>query len=165
MSQPVVHLRLGGDGLPTGASATARLERPIARVWQIVADVERYPGRVPMIERVRKEGERVTVDLKFKVSFVSVGFQFAAAIAVEPERSLELTWVAGEPRAIRLRFSLEPLAGGRACRVTTDGEFDVRSLGWMAKYFLKHHPEIQHGVYPGVALALLDSIRRAAEAD
>lgn len=35
------------------------------------------------------------------------------------------------------------------------------SLGWLAKYFLRHRPEIQFGVMPGVAVGLLESIRRA----
>jgi hypothetical protein len=47
--------------------------------------------------------------------------------------------------------------------VRSDAEFEVKSLGWLAKYFLKHHPEIQYGIFPGVALALLDSLKRAAE--
>ena len=32
---------------------------------------------------------------------------------------------------------------------------------WLVKYFLRHHPEIQHGIFPGITLVLLDSIRRA----
>jgi hypothetical protein len=28
------------------------------------------------------------------------------------------------------------------------------------KYFLKHHPEIQHGIFPGVSLVLVDTLRR-----
>jgi ribosome-associated toxin RatA of RatAB toxin-antitoxin module len=160
--EPEIRVRLGNDGLPLGAGARARIERPVARVWSVIADVERYPGRVPMIDRVRRDGDRVTVDLKFKVAFVSVGFQFIATVAYEPERWLELRGVAGEPRGIRLRFDLEPLDGG-ACLLRSEGEFDVFSLGWLAKYFLRHHPEIQYGIYPGVALALLDSVRRAAE--
>jgi hypothetical protein len=54
--------------------------------------------------------------------------------------------------------------GGRETMVHATAEIDVRSLGWLAKYFLGHHPEIQHGILPGVALALLDSMRRIAEA-
>ena len=44
-----------------------------------------------------------------------------------------------------------------------DGEFDLMSLGWLAKYFLRHHPEIQFGIFPGVALVLVDSLRRALD--
>jgi hypothetical protein len=72
-------------------------------------------------------------------------------------------WTGGEPRGILLRFSLTPIEGERACIVETQAEFEVQSLGWLVKYFLKHHPEIQHGIFPGITLVLLDSIRRATE--
>jgi hypothetical protein len=159
---PLVRIVTGGDGRPCGASAVARLEHPVSRVWAVIADVERYAGRIPMIHRVRRDGDRVTVDLKFKLALFSVGFQFTADTTHEVERWMELRWVAGEPRGIRLRFELLPLDEGRACLLRGEGEFDIHSLGWLAKTFLKHHPEIQFGVFPGVALVLIDSMRRAA---
>ena len=100
-----------------------------------------------------------------KIGFFSVGFQFTAAVTQEPERLIELRWTAGEPRQLRLRFTLTSIDDGRACLVEGDGEFDVQSLGWLVKYFLKHHPEIQFGIFPGVALVLIDSLRRAVEAE
>jgi hypothetical protein len=63
-----------------------------------------------------------------------------------------------------MRFSLTPIEGERACFVETEAGFDVQSLGWLVKYFLKHHSEIQHGIFPGITLVLLDSIRRATAA-
>jgi hypothetical protein len=158
-----VDVRLGPDGRPVSASAVGRVDRPVAHVWSIIADVSGFARRVPMVHRVRLDGDRVTVDLKFKLALFSVGFQFVAVETHEAQRWLELRWVAGEPRGIRLRFELEPLDEGRACTLRTDGEFDATSLGWLTKYFLRHHPEIQYGIFPGVALALFDSMRRAAE--
>jgi hypothetical protein len=114
-----------------------------------------------MVHAARRVGDDVTFDLRFKVGFFSVGFQFTARATYEPPRSLELRWTAGEPRDIRLRFTLTPLEGGAACAVEGDGEFDLQSLGWLVKYFLRHHPEIAHGVFPGVALVLIDSLKRA----
>jgi len=163
-NSPVVRVRLAPDGRPLAASAEGRIERPVGRVWEVIADVGRYAERVPMIHRVRRDGDRVTVDLRFKITLFSVGFQFTADATYEEEKWLELRWVAGEPRGIRLRFELEPADEGRATVMRSDGEFDADSLGWLAKYFLRHHPEIQYGIFPGVALALLDSMRRAAEA-
>jgi hypothetical protein len=118
-----------------------------------------------MIHRARRDGDRITIDLKFKVAILSVGFTFVADAVYEQEKWLELRWVSGEPRGIRLRFELEPADEGRATIVRGDGEFDAQSLGWLAKYFLKHHPEIEYGIFPGVALALIDSMRKAAEAE
>ena len=98
-----------------------------------------------------------------KVALFSAGFKFSADVRMEREKWLELVWVSGEPRGIKLRFELTPLDGGAATLIRGDGEFEAQSLGWLVKFFLKHHPEIEHGVFPGVALVLLDAMRRAAE--
>jgi carbon monoxide dehydrogenase subunit G len=158
---PVVIVRLGKDGKPAGAAASVVIDRPVATVWAAIADIERYASHLPMVHRARRTGDDVTFDLKFRIGFFSVGFQFTAAATYEAEKWLELRWKAGEPKDIRLRFTLAP-EGERACRVEGDGEFDLQSLGWLVKYFLKHHPEIQFGIFPGVALVLIDSLRRAS---
>jgi hypothetical protein len=132
-------------------------------VWAAIADVGGYAGRVPMIHRVRRDGDRVTVGLRFKVSLFSVGFEFVADIRHEGERLLELRGVSGEPRGLVLRFEIEPLAGGADTLLETHAELDIHSLGWLTTYFLKNHPEIQFGVFPGIALSLIDSVRRAVE--
>ena len=138
-----------------------RLERPVAEVWRIVEDVDRYADRIPMMHRVRRDVDRATVDLKFKVALFSVGFQFVVDVDKKHESHVELRWVSGEPRGIRLRFDLEPLDDGKATMLRSSAAFDAMSLGWLAKYFLKHHPEIQFGVMPGVAVGLLQSMRQA----
>lgn len=160
---PVVKVRTAPDGKPLGAAALARIEHPVSVVWAAVSDVERYAKHLPMVHRARRQGDDVTFELRFKIGFFSVGFQFKAHATHESERWLELNWTEGEPRGIRLRFALTPTDDGRACMVEGDGEFDVMSLGWLAKYFLRHHPEIQFGIFPGVALVLIDSLRRAAD--
>jgi hypothetical protein len=158
-----VTVSIDDQGLPRSATAEGRIERSVAEVWKVIEDVDRYADRVPMMHRVRLAGDRATVDLKFKVALFSVGFQFVVDIVREREKFLALHWISGEPRGIRLRFDLEALDGGAACLLRTSGEFDAMSLGWLAKYFLRHHPEIQFGVLPGVAVALFASMRKAVE--
>lgn len=155
-----VEVELGPDGQPRAAEAEARVSRPAAALWAAVADLDAYPGRVPMIHRVRRVGDRVTVQLRFKIALFSVGFEFVADVTADPGRSLALRWVAGEPRGLFLSFELAP-DGPEACRVRTRAELDVSSLGWLVKVFLRHHPEIAFGVVPGVALNLIDAMRRA----
>ncbi|HEY8088473.1 MAG TPA: SRPBCC family protein [Polyangiaceae bacterium] len=161
--EPIVKVRLAPDGKPLGAAASARIEHPVAVVWAAISDLERYARHLPMVHRARRSGDDVTFELRFKIGFFSVGFQFSAHATYEAERWLELRWTAGEPKDIRLRFELTPTDDGKACTVEGDGEFDLMSLGWLAKYFLRHHPEIQFGIFPGVALVLIDSLRRAAD--
>ncbi|HTM20185.1 MAG TPA: hypothetical protein VL172_06755, partial [Kofleriaceae bacterium] len=50
-TDPLVHVSLGAGGQPTGATAAALIPAARARVWEVIQDVERYAGRVPMIHR------------------------------------------------------------------------------------------------------------------
>jgi hypothetical protein len=159
-----VKVRFTPDGAPAGATAVARFDRPAADVWEALADIERFARRLPMVHRATRRGDDVTFELRFKLGLIfSVGFQFCARAMQEPGRRVELRWISGEPRDVLLRFELFPLEDKRACRVETEGAFDVMSLGWLTKYFLKHHAEIKFGIFPGVALVLMDTLRRAVE--
>ena len=160
---PLVHVVLGPDGAPVGALAARRLRGERERVWRIMTDVDGMATRVPMIQRVERDGRAFVVHLRFGVSLVSANF----AVKVEPVtvegRSLELRYVSGEPAGLTIRHELvDASATGHVLLYTAVG-FDVYSVGFLAKFFLKHHPEIRYGVYPGSALALLDSVRRAVE--
>ncbi len=159
----VVEVDLDGAGQPRSAVAAGRVAVPRARLWSYIADVDGYAGVVPMLHKVKRDGDRVTVHLKFKIALFSVGFHFVADAVYEEGRWLELRWVDGEPRGLAIRFELDD-DGADACRLRARISFDVFSLGWLAKYFLKHHPEIQYGIFPGCAIALHDSLRRVAEA-
>jgi carbon monoxide dehydrogenase subunit G len=159
----LVQVWMGPGGFPAGALGAARIKAPPSRVWEVVSDVGTYAGRVPMIHRVDLAGDRATVALRFKVSLFSVGFAFVAEVRREEGRVVELFGVSGEPRGIRLRFDLAPAAGGAETALEVRAEFEVMSLGWLATYFLKHHPEIQYGIFPGVAVALVDAMRRGVE--
>jgi ribosome-associated toxin RatA of RatAB toxin-antitoxin module len=161
---PVVRVSLSREGRPLRAAAIGRIECSAARVWSTIYDIEKFADYLPMVNHARRRGDSVTFDLKFRIGFFSVGFEFTAAATYEPEKWLALAWTAGEPRDIKMRFALTPIEGESACIVETEAEFDVQSLGWLVKYFLKHHPEIQHGIFPGITLVLLDSIRRATAA-
>jgi carbon monoxide dehydrogenase subunit G len=159
--EPVIAVHLGADGLPIGATAAVRVAAPPERVWAVVSDIAHYAHRIPMISKVTREGDRVNVHLKFRISLFSVGFDFTADGVYQENQWLEMRWVSGEPRNLNIRFDLAPVAGGTA--VYARCSFDLSSLGWLVKYFLKHHPEIQWGVFPGTALTLLQSMRSAVE--
>jgi hypothetical protein len=161
--KPIVHVDFDAEGRPCGAVATSEIAAERRRVWSHIFDIDRYPGVVPMLSKVKREGDRVTVHLRFKVSILSVGFDFTCDVKYEEARWLELRWVAGEPRALLIRFELEDGPAGTS-KIRAGIWFDVFSLGWLVKYFLKHHPEIQYGIFPGCALAILDSIRKVSEA-
>lgn len=154
-------LSLGPDGLPTGGASTVRLEATRERVYQVIAAFDRYPGRVPMIHRAERRGSQVDIDLRFRVALVTVKFNCLAALTEEPGRFLELRHLAGEPRGLRIRHDLAPLDDGRATRLTTFVGFEVHSLGWLVKLVLRHHPEVQFGIFAGTASALQHALKRA----
>lgn len=160
-SGPLVHVNLDSDGQPVSANAATLVESSPERVWNAVSDLNAYARRVPMIDRARLDGDRVTMDLRFRISLFSVGFAFEAQSQREEGRWIEISHLRGEPRDLSIRFDLSP-HGSSTLLVSRVG-FDIHSLGWLVKLFLRHHPEIRYGVYPGCALALLDAMKRTAE--
>ena len=159
----VIEVDVGDDGIPTSATATTRVGAPAARVWSFIVDVDRYPSFVPMLAKVRRDGDRVTVGLKFKITLFSVGFDFVADAKYEEGKWLELRGVGGDMRDLHIRFELEDGADVASSTLKATISFDPFSLGWLSKYFLKHHPEIRYGIFPGCAYGLADAMRQAAE--
>lgn len=158
-----IEVDVGADGTPASATATTRVGAPAARLWSVIADVDRYPSFVPMLASVKRDGAKVTVHLKVRIAIITAGFHFDASVQMEEGRWLELRGTAGEPRDIRMRFELEEAADGGSTLLHTTMSFDPYSLGWMTKYLLKHHPEIRYGLFPGCAYGLADSMKQAAE--
>jgi ribosome-associated toxin RatA of RatAB toxin-antitoxin module len=161
---PLVRVIVGPRDEPRGAVAAVRVAASPERVWEIIRDVEAYPSRIPMIERCTLDGDRLTMRLAFRIALFTARFGYTAKVTRDEGSSLEVNYESGEPRDLRLRFDVVPAPAGDATLLYVASSFDVATLGWLVKFFLKHHPEIRYGVYPGSSLALLDSIRRAAEA-
>lgn len=160
---PLVHIRVGPDGAPVGATAARMLKAPKDRVWKVIYDVDGLAARVPMMQKVQRDGRYATVHLRFGVSLFSANFAFKIDRHAEEDRWVELRYVDGEPRDLSIRHDLMAASDPSRSLLFTYIGFDVFSVGFLAKFFLKHHPEIRYGVYPGSALALLDSVRRVVE--
>jgi carbon monoxide dehydrogenase subunit G len=160
---PLVRVHIGDDKLPVGASGALRVAAPPDVVWELIERVDRHPELVHMIHRAHRDGDEVWIQLRFRMAVLSAKFGFKGTLREEPGRWLEMSYVSGEPKGIRLRFEIEPVDGGRSTLLRIAVTYDIYTLGFLVKFFLRHHPEIQHGVYPGTVLSLLDSIRVAAE--
>ncbi|HWE31526.1 MAG TPA: SRPBCC family protein [Polyangia bacterium] len=162
MHKPIIEVEVGADGTPASATATTRIAAPVARVWSHIVDVDRYPTFVPMMSKAKRDGDRVHVHLKFKITLFSVGFDFVADAKYEDGKWLDLRGVSGDIRDLHIRFELAEANDGSSTLKATIS-FDPFSLGWLSKYFLKHHPEIRYGLFPGCAYGLADSLRQASE--
>src|SRR4051794_21543783 len=92
-----VDVDIDGTGQPMAARAETRIDRPVADVWTVVSDVPAYPGRLPMMHKVRLDRDRATVDLKFKIALFSVAFQFVVDVEKKDQESVQLKYVSGEP--------------------------------------------------------------------
>lgn len=158
---PLVHVRLGPDGGPVAATAARKLRAPKDRVWRVMTDLDGMVHRVPMMDKIHIEGSRATVHLKFGIGLFSARFAFKVERVIEEDRAVELRYLEGEPRDLVIRQEIHEASTPDATLLYTSIAFDAFSLGFLAKYFLKHHPEIRFGVFPGSALTLSDSVVRA----
>jgi carbon monoxide dehydrogenase subunit G len=156
---PIVRVELDGQGRPRGAIGACLVPAAPAEVLRVMRDVERFPQRIPMVHRVTVDGARLTMQLRFKVSLLSAKFGFVADVLHEGDDAVRLRYVSGEPRGIEIRLSAAPVDAGTAAYAAIS--FDIESLGWLVSFFLKTHPEIRFGVYPGCVLSLLDAVRSA----
>lgn len=159
---PLIRVRRGFGGRPVGATAAIPVEASRDRLWAVITDLRAYADRIPMMDKVDLDGDLVTVRLRFRVAIISVTFSFTARASREAPSALELSYVSGEPADLSIRFDLEPVSDDKTVLYATIG-FDIDSLGWLVKTFLKHHPEIRYGVFTGSAFALADKMREAAE--
>jgi len=161
--EPLLAVESTSDGLPVASTAVQVVNASPARVWEIISDPVRFTKRVPMIDHVKVDGDRVRMELRFKVALLSFGFKFECRSVKDEGKAVELHYVHGEPRDANIRFDILPHEDAGKSIVFARIGFDIMSLGWLVKTFLKHHPEIRYGVYPGSALSLLDAVKRTAE--
>jgi ribosome-associated toxin RatA of RatAB toxin-antitoxin module len=162
--EALIQVHMGADGGPVGASAGRFVRATPARLWAVISDVGSYGGRIPMMEHVRLDGPFVTAHLRFGVSLFSTKFSFKVERFTEEGRHVELRWVEGEPHGLNIRLEVRPASTPDASILQVRIGFDIFSLGWLAKFFLKNHPEIRFGVFPGSALTLVETMRSVAEA-
>lgn len=98
-----------------------------ARLFELAADIESYPGFIPWCRSARvlsRDGAVWEVDNHFGAGPVDVTFR-SRAVPTPPER-LEITSTDGPFRRFRLVWTFTPLPGG-GCRVAADYAIEFRS--------------------------------------
>ncbi len=167
---PLIELHRDARGKSTGARAWARTEAKPEQCKAALdrlsteADFGKFVEHIPMVREIRREGDLFRIELQFKVTVVSARFGAQTRVVRESDNALRMDYVDGEPKGLRLRFAYSsPQELGGAALLHTESFFDPDSLGWLAKYFLKHHPEIRDGAQTGTAVAIIDALRSAIE--
>ena len=108
-----------------------------------------------MVRHIKRTGDIIDLGLQFRVAFLSVKFGTMMRLALESGVA-KLSYISGEPRDLALTVRLHP-EGDAASVIELEVGFDVDSLGWVTKYFLKHHPEIRMGIFSGVACTVISA--------
>jgi coenzyme Q-binding protein COQ10 len=114
-----------------------RVHHSADAMFNLVADIERYPEFLPMCEalavRSRKEREGVTLI----VADMTVGYRmiretFATQVLLRPSgRAIDVKYLEGPFRRLDNRWRFEPVGDGGSCDVNffIDYEFKSRALG------------------------------------
>jgi hypothetical protein len=88
-----------------------------------------------------------------------------ADVHVDEQGRLDLIGVAGKPSGLRSHFRAAPVEvdGREQTLVFCSLRFDISSLGWLVDYFLRHHPEIELGVFSATAPVIVLTLKEAVE--
>ena len=164
---PVIELFRGTNGIASGARAFARIQAPQSQVRVAFDRIENegsfaeFVRHIPMVKELKKVRDHFVIALQFRVAILSVGFGAEMRLVREGPDDVRFEYVKGEPRGLTLRFASHPLDDGSLMQI--DVGFDIDSLGWLAKHFLKNHPEIRDGAHTGTAVAIVEALRTAVE--
>jgi hypothetical protein len=164
---PVVELLRSPVGISSGARAFARVDAPVASVLAAFDRIEKegsfsaFVKHIPMVRELKRDGDRFRIELQFRVSVLSVRFGGTTRLVRESESAVRFDYIDGEPVGLSLRFAAHALEDKALLQI--DVAFDIDSLGWLAKHFLRHHPEIRDGAHTGTAVAIVEALRRAVE--
>ncbi len=104
-------------------------------MFQLVADVERYPEFLPLCQalhvRSRRERDGKTLLIAdMTVAYKLVRETFTSQVLLKPEeRRIDVSYVDGPFKYLDNRWTFEPVPTGCAVRFYIDYEFKSRTLG------------------------------------
>jgi coenzyme Q-binding protein COQ10 len=94
---------------------------PIELVYQVVADVERYPEFLPDVARVERTGDVVAMTLRAGL----VPVRLVTRATFTPPHAIDLELVEGPFRAFRARWRFAETADGADVAYTADYELPL----------------------------------------
>jgi hypothetical protein len=161
-----VHVDADERGKERAASAATLLAAPpevVAREIEAVRYTGGFLTKIPMVHGVKLLEDRgltgrLRLDFRYRFLLVGVKFYVAGDHATDGRSFWDTRGTEGSIRDLWLKLRLAPAGDGRSafyCAVS----FDIRSLGWLVDYFLKHHPEIEMGIFASSALVLARTLK------
>jgi len=167
------HAEVDDNGKYKRSVAVALIRAPVDKVVHAVEQVRQHDGGflndVNMIHKfkiLKDDGDklRVRIDMRYRYFVLSFKFHIIADVFVREGGRLDLHAVDGKVKDLAIHFRLRPANEGKHTLFFCSMYYDVSSLGWLVDYFLKHHPEIELGVFSGsapiITLALKETVER-----
>jgi len=120
---------------------TAHIRAAVDLVYQVVADVERYPKFLPDVSRVERSGDIVAMTLRMG----PVPVKLVTRATFSPPDAIELQLVEGPFRSFRARWSFTP--SGDGTDVTYQADYELPLFGLLltgaTSHFLEHATQRQ----------------------
>jgi ribosome-associated toxin RatA of RatAB toxin-antitoxin module len=105
---------------------TGEIDAPVETVYQVVADVERYPEFLPGVKRVaRLEGDWV----EMTVGLGPIDVTWTSKASLTPYESIVIDLVEGPFRQMDVRWEFVPQGKGTRIKYTTDYELRLSLPG------------------------------------
>jgi ribosome-associated toxin RatA of RatAB toxin-antitoxin module len=101
---------------------TGEIDAPLAKVYQVVADVERYPEFLPGVDKVtRLEGDLVEMTVRMG----PVDVTWTSRAELKPYESIVIELVKGPFRQMDVRWEFTPQGDRTLVRYVTDFELSL----------------------------------------
>ncbi len=169
------HVEQAPDGTLLRSVAVALVNAPMQRVTSEVQNIRARRGGflrdVNIINKVKFLGDkgdamRIRLELRYRFFLFRTKFEVDADVHVDGS-NLDLVGTSGKPQGLRAHFRAQPVTivegGPEQTLVYCSLRFDVHSLGWLVDYFLRHHPEIELGVFSATAPVIVLTLKQAVE--
>ncbi len=140
-----------GATLPVEHTATveAEIDAPPAAVWELITDVEHYPGWRPDVDSVRRLDDRDGLPAWQEAA--GGGALTFETVAREPGQRLVVRIAdEGLPFAGTWTYRVEPAGSGTRLTITEEGEVYSPLFRFMSRYLFGHEATIR---------AYLDAVR------
>jgi len=112
---PIVSIEQSAAGKFQRCTALAKVNAPIAKVWQVVLDYAHYKDFVPKVVDSEVVGQDAThVDVRFEIDVPGVNTKYVMRHYLHPEtHTVEMNWMKGDLKGSRWVLHLEPTADGK----------------------------------------------------
>jgi len=124
-----------GDRVQTrcmpGLEHVVTISAPPARVWEVLADVERWPERIPTVDAAERLDEG-PLAVGSRTRLRQPRLPEAVWTVTELDEGRSFTWESRSPGvAISASHVVEPHAGGTCLALAVDVSGPVAPLGWL----------------------------------